>query len=151
MFKQSEIIEYAKANLDRIIEQMDNVAKGRFLGGMVEIKAAEIMGGEFCDAPGYDYYHPVYGRVEVKSTTDIQKGGSLRVQSLNSKRNECDFIHIIDMNSDRHFLVPHDIFFNELELIEDGNVLRWSASYNENDNVRPHNTRILLQFEKNIA
>ena len=149
MFKQAEVIEFAKANLDRIIEQMDNVAKGRFLGGMVEILVAEKMGGEFCDAAGYDYSHPIYGRVEVKSTTDIQKGGSLRVSSLKSKRGECDFIHIVDMNSDRHFLIPHDIFFSQLDL-NDENELRWSASYNETDRVRENNTRILLQFEKAI-
>ncbi len=149
MFKQSEVIEFAKSNLDRIITEMDNVAKGRFLGGMVEILAAEKMGGEFCDAAGYDYMHHIYGRVEVKSTTDIQKGGSLRVSSLRSKKGECDFIHIIDMNSDRHFLIPHDIFFSQLDL-NDENELRWSASYNENDNVRTNNTRILLQFEKVI-
>lgn len=149
MFKQAEVIEFAKANLDRIIEEMDNVAKGRFLGGMVEILVAEKMGGEFCDAAGYDYSHPIYGRVEVKSTTDIQKGGSLRVSSLKSKRGECDFIHIVDMNSDRHFLIPHDIFFSQLDL-NDENELRWSASYNETDRVRENNTRILLQFEKAI-
>ena len=149
MFKQAEVIEFAKANLDCIIEEMDNVAKGRFLGGMVEILVAEKMGGEFCDAAGYDYSHPIYGRVEVKSTTDIQKGGSLRVSSLKSKRSECDFIHIVDMNSDRHFLIPHDIFFSQLDL-NDENELRWSASYNETDRVRENNTRILLQFEKAI-
>ena len=147
MFKQAEVIEFAKANLDRIIQEMDNVAKGRFLGGMVEILAAEKMGGEFCDAAGYDYMHPIFGRVEVKSTTDIQKGGSLRVSSLKSKIGECDFIHIIDMNSDRHFLIPHDIFYSQLDL-NDENELRWSASYNEKDNVRVNNTRILLQFER---
>lgn len=149
MFKQLEVIEYTKTNLERIIENMDNVAKGRLLGGMVEILAAEIMGGEYCDAAGYDYYHPVYGRVEVKSTTDIQKGGNLRVSSLKSKKGECDFIHIIDMNSDRHFMIPHDIFYTQLDL-NDENELRWSASYNETDNVRVNNTRVLLQFEKVI-
>ena len=147
MFKQAEVVEYAKANLDRIIEEMDNIAKGRFLGGMVEILAAEKMGGEYVDATGYDYMHPVFGRVEVKSTTDIQNGASLRISSLKSKKDECDFIHIIDMNSDRHFLIPHDIFFSQLDL-NDENELRWSASYNKNDRVRQNNTRILLQFEK---
>lgn len=148
-FKQGEVIEFAKNNLDRIIEGMDNVAKGRFLGGMVEILAAERMGGQYCDATGYDYTHSIYGRVEVKSTTDIQQGGNLRVSSLKTKKGECDFIHIIDMNSDRHFMIPHDIFFTQLDLNDD-NELRWSASYNETDNVRVNNTRVLLQFEKVI-
>ena len=145
-FKQSEVVEFAKDNLSRIIEQMNNIAKGRFLGGIVEILAAEVMGSQYCDEEGYDYIHPIYGRVEVKSTTNIQRGKNLRVQSLKSKKGKCDSVHVIDMNSDRHFMIPHDVVFFELDL-QDENELRWSASYNKTDKVMVNNTSILLKYE----
>jgi hypothetical protein len=148
-FKQSEVVEFAKNNLPRIIEQMNNIAKGRFLGGIVEILAAEIMGSQYCDEEGHDYIHPIYGRVEVKSTTDIQNGTNLRVNSLKSKKDKCDFVHVIDMNSDRHFMVPHNVVFYELDLYKEDE-LRWSASYNKTDKVKVNNTNILLKYEVEV-
>lgn len=145
-FRQSEVVEFAKGNLSRIIEKMNNTAKGRFLGGIVEILAAELMGGQHCDEEGYDYIHPDYGRVEVKSTTDIQNGKNLRVSSLKSKKDKCDFVHVIDMNFDRHFMVPHNVVFYELDLYKEDE-LRWSASYNETDKVKVNNTSTLLKYE----
>jgi len=145
-FRQIEVVEFATGNLSRIIEKMNNTAKGRFLGGIVEILAAELMGGQHCDEEGYDYIHPDYGRVEVKSTTDIQNGENLRVNSLKSKKDKCDFVHVIDMNSDRHFMVPHNVVFYELDLYKEDE-LRWSASYNETNKVRVNNTSILLKYE----
>ena len=144
--RQSEVVEFAKGNLSRIIEKMNNTAKGRFLGGIVEILAAELMRGQYCDEKGYDYIHPDYGRVEVKSTTNIQKGKNFRVNSLKSKKGECDFVHVVDMNSDRHFMVPHNVVFYELDLHKEDE-LRWSASYNETDKVKVNNTSTLLKYE----
>jgi|TARA_R110001583_G_C5473756_1_gene393104 hypothetical protein len=147
MFLRDEVQNYAKDNFSKILDQMDSVARGRVLGGIAEIMAAEMTGGTFVDADGYDYDHPVFGKVEVKSTSDIQTGGTLRIQSLLSKKDKCDHIHIIDMNSGRSFMISHDVFFNEMDLIENGNVLRWSASYNETDNIRKLNTKIMLENE----
>lgn len=152
MFYRKEVIEYASNNIVDLIDNMDPIAKGRFLGGVVEVMAADEMGGTFIDDHGYDYTHPELGKVEVKSTSDVQHpggnpNGEFRIQSLNSKRNNCDHIHIIDMKNDRHFMIPHDVFFEQLDLVETGNVLRWSSGYNSNDRVRVSNTQILLRYE----
>ena len=147
MFLRDQVQDYAKDNFSKILDQMDPIARGRVLGGIVEIMAAEMTGGDFMDAGGYDYVHPTFGRVEVKSTSDIQAGGNFRIQNLRSKKNKCDHIHIIDMLNGRSFMIAHDVFFNEMDLIENGNVMRWSASYNKTDNVRKLNTRILLENE----
>ena len=147
MFKQEEVVTYAANNIATLVESMDPIAKGRFLGGVVEVMAANEMGGTFVDEHGYDYNHPELGKVEVKSTSDVQRDKCFRIQSLNTKRNQCDYIHIIEMKNDRNFMIPHDVFFEQLDLYENGNVLRWSSSYNSNDRVRVSNTQILLRYE----
>jgi hypothetical protein len=98
--------------------------------------------------PGYDYTHPVYDRVELKTTHEIDRN-RYGVNGLRSKENECDHIHVAEFDSDypRHFMIPHDVMFYEMRLNANNNWFRWSASYNREDTNLYDNTQRMLQYE----
>ena len=98
--------------------------------------------------PGYDYIHPVYDRVELKTVHEIDRN-RYGVQGLSSKENECDHIHVAEFDSDypRHFMIPHDVMFGEMSLNTRGNIFRWSASYNRDDCNLYDNTQLMLKYE----
>ena len=152
MFTESDVLDFAKNNLNKILDQMGPTSKGAFVGAATEIMAAEEAGSKHEDGIGYDYTHPnpKYGKVEVKSTSVIQKTKTFRVQSLASKRNKCHYFQIHDLHFGRVFMVPHDILFNDMVLYEGDDELRWSASYNKIDGkrpIQPLNTKILEDHE----
>jgi hypothetical protein len=121
---------------------------GSFFGAAVEIMAAKQAGAKHEDGIGYDYIDPKYGRVEVKSTFKVQKDKTLRIASLLTKENRCDYFQIYDLYNGRAFRIPHDIMFKgEMWLYEGYNELRWSASYNKTDSVQERNTKIMQEYE----
>ena len=145
MYANSEIDAYISENWDTLRHDKDAaIAIGVIRGIAVQRVASENMNGEFVADYGYDYMHDEYGRVEVKSTGYVQPGG-LRINSVMSKKDNCDHIHIIDMVNDKQFMIPHDVFFTELNL--NGDMLWWSATYNQEDKIKRENTAILLEFE----
>ena len=106
------------------------------------------MGGEPAGShnPGFDYTHPVYGRVELKTVHEIDRS-RYGVGGLRSKINKCDHIHVAEMEDDRHFMIPHDVMFDLMVLNSDNNVFRWSATYNEDDDNLYDNTQLMLKYE----
>ena len=145
MYSNSEIDCYISENWDNIKQDKDAaIVIGTLRGIAAQRVACENMNGEFVADYGYDYMHDEYGRVEVKSTGYVQPGG-LRVSNVMSKKDKCDHIHIIDMVNDRQFMIPHDVFFTELNL--KGDMLWWSGSYNKTDSLRIDNTKILEDHE----
>ena len=81
--------------------------------------------------------------METKFTRKVQ-GKQMRIQSYQHKRGLFDYIQIIDGNSNRMFMVPHDEFF---AIVGDRVEFHWSASYNETDKVRVEHTEMLLKHE----
>ena len=110
------------------------------------------MGGDkaISNQPGYDYTHPKYGRVELKTTflPDSRNAYRLQVSGLREKKGNCDHVHIVDFyNGGVHFMLPHDEVFEDMKLHTNGDVLRWSSTYNIEDNVMTFNTASMLAFQ----
>jgi hypothetical protein len=77
-----------------------------------ERKFAELIGGEFVDQAGYDILHPVYGRVEVKTSFSWHvKGSTVAFEALKSKHGKCDyFLFYSDILKQTAFIKHDDLF-----------------------------------------
>ena len=138
-------LEYMAKNPEKYKDQFVVLACG------CEPMLAERFGGTLAEQfgnQGYDYTHPEYGRVELKTTWKSMPGSNrYQVQSLRSKKGLCDHFHIADMFLDRHFMVPHDVIFNEADLHNNDDFFRWSSTYNWDDKACMLNTSLLLEYE----
>lgn len=99
------------------------------------------------------------GRIEVK-TANKPTDGKLGAWSLKCKHNECDWVALVDAsnlenNEYRISMIPHDEFFKFLFTPnKNGNCpdyIRWSATYNEEDNKSPEATELFLKHEVNLS
>jgi len=100
---------------------------------------------------GYDVQGANGKTYEVKST-NRPDARSMRIGNLLSKKDKCDFIAIVDFNSKKLSLIPHDVFFDDelVYLCTTSNKkgrFSWSASYNETDKLATKNTAIFKQYE----
>lgn len=130
-----------------IIENLDTLLEnGSFKAHAVELKSAVDDGHSHIDGWGYDQMCEETGtKIEVKYTSTIKTGKTLRAQSLWRKEGLFDYLKIIDGVHNRTFVIPHDVVFNDMTFTDGG--VYWSASYNETDNVQSNNTIILLKYE----
>ena len=127
----------------------DNILQGH----IVERQFFDYYNGEFCDAPGYDGI--INGKkYEVKSTSYRQKDkngkeGYLRINSCNkNKRNLFDYMTIIDILNNMHFIIPHDEWYGRAAFCgqKDGE-FHWSGTYNKYDRQKISNTKLLLEYQ----
>lgn len=108
-----------------------------------EDMASKIPGRVFKNTPYYDYICEEYGKVELKSTSFVQQGRTLRVQGYQKKQGGFDHIHIVDALNDREFMIPHDVWFS---FVGKAGHFWWAVNY-ENDTVRRSETAFLLKYE----
>ena len=129
--------------LDNVDELLEN---GTLKAHIIELKSALDDGHSHINGWGYDQQCEKTGhKIEVKYTSTIKTGKTLRVLHLWRKEGLFDFLKIIDGVHNRTFVIPHDVVFNNMRFTDGG--VYWSASYNETDYVQPHNTEILLKYE----
>jgi len=130
---------------------------------LAERMSADYENDKFVDAAGYDQLGSVpfthedpllevifIIKKEVKFTCRIQKGTELRVSSLASKRNKCDYVKIIDGVNNRVSVIPHDEFFEVFDCTKTDE-FRWCAQYGNrphtNRKIRPLQTELFLKHE----
>lgn len=129
--------------LEHVDELLNN---GTLKAHIVELKSAIDDGHAHIDGWGYDQLCEKTGnKIEVKYTSTIKTGKTLRALSLWRKEGLFDFLKIIDGVHNRTFVIPHDVVFNEMRFTDGG--VYWSGSYNKDDYVQKHNTDILLKYE----
>jgi hypothetical protein len=137
------------------IEKYGSVVKAvlkkqnKLISDTVEELYALYTNGIVRNKTGYDVELPNGILDEIKYTASIQGKSTLRVQGLATKEGKCDNIVIIDGINNRTFRVPTHIFFAfaNLTISKDKVEFHWSVSYNKNDDVKPENTELLLQYE----
>ena len=97
---------------------------------------------------GYDYFLDDYWTIkaELKCTwTEVGNSHRLCVGSFQQKKGLFHFMHVVDMVSDREFMIPHDDWFDRLGKRKS---FYWSISYmTENDRVCKEDTLWLLKYE----
>jgi hypothetical protein len=122
------------------------LSDSKFKALIVERKVAEDSGHTFTDSTGHDDRCLKGVRYETKYTDYPLQGTTLRINSAGeNKRGGFDFLRIIDGLNKRIFLIPHDEYFQRGKFY--GNEFRWSAGYNQKDNIQTGNTSMLLQYE----
>ena len=142
--ESQKLVNYLSENL-HLLEEDNHTLNAHLREAIIIAK----MGGKKASPfqKGYDYTHPVFGKVELKTTGSVDEHNNdrLSVSGLRSKENKCDFVHIVDFVNEVHFMLPHDEVFNgSITLHCNKDRLRWSGSYNELDDTQPGNTSSLL-------
>ena len=145
--------------------------RGRFAESVVEqLEGSNEIIHANQNTVGYDIIREgVLG--ELKSTSTLCSSEStlihhtcyLQVGGLESKRDNCDEIIILDLVNMRRFCIPHDVFFNEMKFYnvrkKDTIVdisFRWFGDYNPNkfylngdyrSDTMSHNTSLIQKYE----
>lgn len=127
--------------------------QNKLISDTVEELYALYTNGIVRNAIGFDIERPNNILDELKYTGSVQGKSVLRVGGLTNKEGKSDNIVIIDGVNNRTFRIPNHIFFAFAQLTvsktktSTTTEFHWSVSYNENDNVKPENTKLLLQYE----
>lgn len=137
--RQRKIADYIKDNSELL------AVDAGIAGKVIERMECDLHGMKFVDQPGYDGFCSIHGRVEIKSTHTVLACGRLRYGNIRSKRNECDWILLVDGVHERRSWIPHDRFF---AVAEDRNEVYISASYNQTDQRCVAMTQLFLEFER---
>lgn len=139
-YKSQDIYEWSKTNIDKLMSH------STIQSIVVEMMVAEKNNWRYVDGNGYDHLDENNLRIETKVTSSVQQGRYLRVGNIESKKNKCDVIQIIDRRSNREFRIPHDVFFKRACLSR--GQFWWSADYIHWKLTEiSHNTTLLLEYE----
>lgn len=141
------------------IEKYGSVVKAvlkkqnKLISDTVEELYALYTNGIVRNKTGFDVERPNSILDELKYTGSVQGKTGLRVGGLTNKEGKSDNIVIIDGVNNRTFRIPNHIFFAFAQLTvsktqtSTTTEFHWSVSYNENDDRKPENTKLLLQYE----
>lgn len=118
------------------------------LGETIVIEATN---GKSYNADGFDVITEDVKQTEVKTALLSSGDDYIAAYGLLQKRNKCDQFAIVDMNTRRLSIIPHDIMFEYLdEGTRNGKQrtdFRWSKSYNTKDKIRVKETELFLKYE----
>ena len=146
--------------------------RGRFAESVIEqLEGSNVLIADNQNTKGYDINrNGILSELKTTSTLittpSTRKNLTCRLQvgGLESKRNNCHEIIILDLVNFKRFDVPHDVFFNEMKLYDVKNkggvvvnlLFLWYGDYNPNKyflngNERSesmsHNTRLLGNYQ----
>lgn len=140
--------------------------RGRFAESVIEqLEGSNVIIADNQNTKGFDIdRNGILAELKTTSTlvTDesMKKHNTsyLQIGGLESKRDKCHEIIILDLVNMRRFCIPHDVFFNEIKFNESSGDIsfRWYADYNPNkfclngnyrSKVMPYNTMLIKKYE----
>ena len=151
-YKESKEI---KERIDRAVSQVRSE-------DMIRHYASELFGKEFILSPtgqtGFDVISKDKTiKIEVKSTSALQAPKTLRIKSLNIKRDKCTHIAVVDFYKSyehpRISIIPHDEFFasNVTAGNKNSGIWNWDCEYGSKNTARgprqEQNTKLFLKHE----